>query len=69
MVLNILTYIIIFTAFGAFLRNVLVFFNIIKAGTGKSTKCAGCYTGCEFKEISPLNKKISKKVDQYRFYL
>lgn len=69
MIQEYIAYLIIVTAFGYFIFNILSFFNLAGKKTAKSGSCAGCSSGCEIKELHVMNKRKVNKHDQYRFYL
>ena len=69
MVQEIIAYLIIAFAFGVLILNTLRFFNLIGKKNVSSSKCGGCTSGCEMKELHIMNKNRPVKHDQYKFYL
>jgi hypothetical protein len=69
MIQDIIAYLIISIAFGALLLNIFQFFNLIGKKNTNSSKCSGCSTGCEIKELHQLKKDQPKSYDQYRMQL
>jgi len=67
MVQDLIAYLIISIAFGALILHILRFFNIIRKKSVSASKCAGCSTGCEMKELHQFKKP--KDYDQYRIQL
>jgi len=69
MIQEIIAYLIIAIAFGILALNILRFFNLVGKKNVNSSKCGGCSTGCEMKEIHLASKSRLVKHDQYKFYL
>lgn len=69
MIQEIIAYLIITIAFGILVLNILRFFNLIGKKTANSSKCGGCSSGCEMKEMHLTGKSKLVKHDQYKFYL
>lgn len=69
MIQEIIAYLIIAIAFGILTLNILRFFNVVGKKHANSSKCGGCSSGCEMKEIHLSGKNKFVKSDQYRFYL
>lgn len=69
MIQEVIAYLIIVIAFGILAINILRFFNLVGKKTANSSKCGGCSTGCEMKELHLVGKNKSGKHDQYKFYL
>lgn len=69
MIQEIIAYLIIAFAFGVLILNTLRFFNLIGKKNVNSSKCGGCTSGCEMKELHIMNKNRPVKHDQYKFYL
>jgi len=67
MIQDLIAYLIISIAFGALILHILRFFNIIGKKSVNTSKCGGCSTGCEMKEIHQFKKP--KNYDQYRIQL
>jgi len=67
MIQDLIAYLIISIAFGALLLHILRFFNLIGRKAVNHSKCSGCSTGCEMKEIHQFKKQ--KNYDQYRIQL
>jgi hypothetical protein len=69
MIQEIIAYLIIIASFGAFIYNILSFFNMVGKKSTKSGNCAGCTSGCEIKELHVMNKPKFSKHNKYQFYL
>jgi hypothetical protein len=69
MIQDIIAYLIISVAFGALTLNILQFFNLIGKKTANSSKCAGCSTGCELKELNQFKKDKPTNYNQFRIQL
>ncbi len=70
MIQEIITYLIIASAFGILLYNILQFFNLFGKKKQNLGKCGGCSgAGCEIRELQQLNKSQIGQKNQYRFYL
>lgn len=69
MIQDIIAYLIILVAFGVLTLNMLQFFNVIGKKSVKSSKCGGCSTGCEMKELHQFKKNKPTNYDQYRIQL
>jgi len=69
MIQDIIAYLILAVTFGIFIRKILLFFNLTGKKTSISSKCSGCASGCEMKELNLMNKGKFTKHDQYRLYL
>lgn len=69
MIQEIIAYLIIAIAFGILVLNILRFFNLVGKKAANASKCGGCSTGCEMKELHQISKSKTIKYDQYRFYL
>jgi hypothetical protein len=69
MLQEIIAYLIIIMAFGFLLFNILKFFNLAGKKIVSSSKCGGCSSGCEMKELHQIVKRNSVKTDQYKYYL
>lgn len=65
MIQDIITYLIIVSAFGILTYRILQFFNLTRK---KADKCGGCSTGCSLKELHVVNKAKFDKKELYRFY-
>jgi hypothetical protein len=69
MIQDIIAYLILLVTFGIFIRKILLFFNLAGKKKVDSSKCGGCASGCEMKEMHLMNKVKITKYDQYRLYL
>lgn len=69
MIQKIIAYLIISVAFGMLIVNILRFFNVTGKKSVNSSKCGGCSSGCEMKEIHQAGKNKVVKYDQYKYYL
>ncbi len=69
MIFDVIAYIIVLTALGALIRNMLRFFNLLVKKQTNVSKCGGCSSGCDIKEISSLKQHKPAHRDQYKFYL
>jgi hypothetical protein len=69
MLQEIIAYLIIAVAFSILALNILRFFNLVGKKTVNSSKCGGCSSGCEMKELHLTGKARLEKQDQYKFYL
>jgi hypothetical protein len=67
MIQDLIAYLIISIAFGALILHILRFFNMIGKKSVNTSKCGGCSTGCEMKELHQIKKP--KNYDQYRIQL
>jgi len=67
MIQDLIAYLIISIAFGALIIHILRFFNIARGKSVNTSKCGGCSTGCEMKELQQFKKP--KNYDQYRIQL
>ena len=68
MIFDVIAYIIILTALGALIINMLRFFNLFVKKQANVSKCGGCSSGCGIKEISLLKQPKSAR-NLYKFYL
>lgn len=62
---DIIAYLIITLAFSSFFYHILRFFNLFGKKRVSSSKCAGCTSGCEMKEI----RQPGKSYDQIKMSL
>ena len=69
MLQNIIAYLIIFLALSNLIYKILRFFNLTGKQSINSSKCGGCTSGCEMKEIHLLRKNNSIKNDPVRMSL
>jgi len=69
MIQEIIAYLIIFSAFGLLIFKTLSFFSLVGKKNVSQSKCGGCSSGCEMKELHQFTKKNKVKFDQYKFYL
>lgn len=69
MILNFIAYLIISIAFSALIIKILQFFNFIGKKTVNASKCPGCSTDCEMKELKQFRKDNPASYDQYRMQL
>lgn len=69
MIYDVIAYIIVLIALGALVRNMLRFFNLFVKKHANTSKCRGCSSGCDIKEIASLKQPQSAHRDQYKFYL
>jgi len=69
MMLDFIAYLIILTAIGALILNILRFFKIVGGKRANSPKCGSCTTGCEVKEIHQMLKNKPTNYNQYRMQL
>ena len=67
MIQEIIVYLIITIAFGMLVLSMLRFFNLVGKKEVNSSKCGGCSTSCEMKELHQISK--IRKYDQYKLYL
>lgn len=57
---DIIAYLIITLAFSSLFYHILRFFNLTGKKQASSSKCAGCTSGCELKEIRQLGKSYDQ---------
>jgi len=69
MVQELIAYLIIAIAFGILILKTMRFLNLVGKKAADSSTCGGCATGCAAKELYLVERKKSKKQDQYKFYL
>lgn len=69
MIQEIIAYLIIAIAFGILALNILKFFNLVGKKAANPSKCGGCSSGCEMKELHLASKNKIVKHDQYKYYL
>jgi len=69
MIQDFIAFLIISIAFGALILNILQFFNFIGKKTLNTSKCPGCSSGCEMKELQQFRKDKPASYDQFRVQL
>jgi len=69
MIQDFIAYFIISIAFGALIIHILQFFNIIGKKAVSASKCSGCSSRCEMKELQQFRKDKPASYDQYRIQL
>ncbi len=69
MIQDLIAYLIIFFAFGALALNIFKFFNLAGGKATNSSKCGGCSSGCDMKELQEFKKSKPTNYDQYRIQL
>jgi hypothetical protein len=69
MVQDIVAYLIILAAISFFVYNILLFFGLVRKKSDNKSKCIGCSSSCEIKEIRQLGANRLIRFGQFKFYL
>lgn len=68
MIQEVITYIIVATAFGVAIYRTLQSFNLIGRRKSDAAKCSSCSGGCEIKDLHVMNGQKPVKHNKYQFY-
>ena len=68
MIQEIITYLIVATAFGMAIYRILKSFSLFGKKTSSQAQCSGCSGGCEIRELHVMNGKKLTKRNNYQFY-